>query len=225
VSLSGYATAHETGSGLTLAKYEPRLPNWPEGLELKIAVIADIHARYPWMSGERIREIVDVANAQRRISPCCSATMSAPIRSFPVMCRQAPGSRGSKICWCDEPERTVLLADPIGRPAGAAAHARRSHGADDLTGAVREIRDAARAILLVHEPFFFPWVPDRIALTLAWPHARRAGQSSVPRGAGAPFSSAARRGSFMANTRKRMIVSGGLGTSYAPAPVLVRRKW
>ena len=32
---------------------------------------------------------------------------------------------------------------------------------------MREMDDDAPAILLVHEPYFFPWVPDRIALTLA----------------------------------------------------------
>jgi hypothetical protein len=47
LSLSGYATAYETGSALTLAEYAPRLPNWPNELELKVAVIADIHACYP----------------------------------------------------------------------------------------------------------------------------------------------------------------------------------
>ena len=65
VSLSGYATAYETGSALSLAEYSPRLPNWPQDLELKIAVVADIHACYPWMSEERVGDIVDLANAQK----------------------------------------------------------------------------------------------------------------------------------------------------------------
>ena len=65
LSLSGYATAYETGSALTLAEYAPPLRNWPEDLELKIAVIADIHACYPWMSEERVGDIVDLANAQK----------------------------------------------------------------------------------------------------------------------------------------------------------------
>ena len=65
LSLSGYATAYETGSALARTQYSPRLPNWPEDLELTIAVIADIHACYPWMSEERVGEIVDLANAQK----------------------------------------------------------------------------------------------------------------------------------------------------------------
>jgi predicted MPP superfamily phosphohydrolase len=65
LSFGGYATAFETGSALTLAEYAPRLNGWPDDLELRIAVIADIHACYPWMSEQRIGEIVDLANAQR----------------------------------------------------------------------------------------------------------------------------------------------------------------
>src|SRR6476620_11175366 len=65
LSLSGYATAYGRGSALTLAKYAPRLPNWPDDLELTIAVIADIHACYPWVSEERVGEIVDLAKAQK----------------------------------------------------------------------------------------------------------------------------------------------------------------
>jgi predicted MPP superfamily phosphohydrolase len=65
LSLTSYATAYETGSALTLANYAPKLPNWPEDLELTIAVIADIHACYPWMSEERVGDIVDLANAQK----------------------------------------------------------------------------------------------------------------------------------------------------------------
>ena len=65
LSLSGYATAYETGSALTLTEYAPRLRNWPDDLELKIAVIADIHACYPWMSEGRVGDIVDLANAQK----------------------------------------------------------------------------------------------------------------------------------------------------------------
>jgi uncharacterized protein len=62
---AGYATAYETGGALALTSYAPIVPGWPEDLELKIAVIADIHACYPWMSEERVRDIVDLANAQK----------------------------------------------------------------------------------------------------------------------------------------------------------------
>jgi uncharacterized protein len=43
--------------------YRPKLPGWPQDLELKIAVLADLHACNPWMGLDRIRRIVEVTNA------------------------------------------------------------------------------------------------------------------------------------------------------------------
>jgi len=63
-SFAGYATAFEAGSALALTSYTLTPPRWPADLPLRIAVIADIHACYPWMSDERIGDIVDLANAQ-----------------------------------------------------------------------------------------------------------------------------------------------------------------
>ena len=48
---------------LRVARYDIAPPQWPAGLPLKIAVIADLHACDPWMSLERIEAIVDRANA------------------------------------------------------------------------------------------------------------------------------------------------------------------
>ena len=64
-AFTGYATAYETGSALALTSYSLTPPRWPADLPLRIVVIADIHACYPWMSEERVGEIVDLANAQR----------------------------------------------------------------------------------------------------------------------------------------------------------------
>ena len=80
----------------------------------------------------------------------------------------------------------------------------------------------APAILLVHEPYFFPWVPDRIALTLAG--HMHGGQVNLPI-IGPPVSLLKRRsGKYIygeyALGEKRMIVSGGLGTSLAPVRIL-----
>jgi uncharacterized protein len=99
---------------------------------------------------------------------------------------------------------------------------RHGRGADDLPAAMREVCDDAPAILLVHEPYFFPWVPDRIALTLAG--HMHGGQVNLPI-IGPPFSLLKRRsgkyiyGEYAAGERQ-MIVSGGLGTSIAPVRFL-----
>jgi predicted MPP superfamily phosphohydrolase len=57
----GYALAEPWGMGVTHYRVSP--PNWPAGLSLKLAVIADLHACDPWMSLERIRSIVAQTNA------------------------------------------------------------------------------------------------------------------------------------------------------------------
>jgi uncharacterized protein len=96
------------------------------------------------------------------------------------------------------------------------------HGAADLPAAMRTIDDGAPAILLVHEPYFFPWVPDRFALTLAG--HMHGGQVNLPI-IGPPVSLLKRRsGKYIygeyALAEKRIIVSGGLGTSLAPVRIL-----
>ena len=48
---------------LKIARYELEPERWPQGLELSIAALADIHACEPWMGPERIRSIVETTNA------------------------------------------------------------------------------------------------------------------------------------------------------------------
>jgi uncharacterized protein len=269
LALSGYATAYETGSALTLAKYAPQLSNWPEDLELKIAVIADIHACYPWMSEERVGEIVDLANAQkpdltvllgdyvcthRLVSGYVPpgawaeqlARLEAPLGVYAILGNhdwwsaaiptEPPDSSRSvrrALAEAGVPllENQSVRLSQRGRPfwliglgdlLARVPNPPRGHGAADLPAAMRAINDDAPAILLVHEPHFFPWVPDRIALTLAG-HTH-GGQVNVPI-LGPPVSLLKRRawkyiyGEYALGER-RMIVSGGLGTSLAPVRIL-----
>ena len=269
LSLSGYATAYETGSALALAEYAPRPPNWPEELELRIAVVADIHACYPWMSEERIGGIVDVANAQKPdltvllgdyvcTHPFVSgyvrpgawaeqlARLEAPLGVYAILGNHdwwsaaiptdpPDGSRSVRraLATAGVPllENQAVRLSLRGRPfwliglgdlLAKVPHPRRGHGADDLWAAMREIDDDAPAILLVHEPYFFPWVPDRIALTLSG--HMHGGQVNLPV-IGSPVRLLkARSARYIygeyALGQRRMIVSGGLGTSYAPVRVL-----
>lgn len=62
MTLGSYAFAVEPLYRLQTTYYRPQLPNWPKDLNLRIAVIADIHACKPWMSVERIRYIVQETN-------------------------------------------------------------------------------------------------------------------------------------------------------------------
>jgi uncharacterized protein len=48
---------------LRVARYHVSPPKWPAALQLRIAAIADLHACDPWMSLDRIQEIVARTNA------------------------------------------------------------------------------------------------------------------------------------------------------------------
>ena len=97
-----------------------------------------------------------------------------------------------------------------------------THGSDDLGRALREINNDAPAILLAHEPFIFPKVPDRVALTLCG-HTH-GGQVRLPI-VGAPFiptMHGVKRYAYglYSEGARRLVVSAGLGTSQLPVRFL-----
>ncbi len=62
MALGSYAFAIEPLYSLKTTYYRPQLPNWPVNLNLRVAILADIHACKPWMTAERIRYIVKETN-------------------------------------------------------------------------------------------------------------------------------------------------------------------
>ena len=61
-STTAYGFGIEPVLRLRVARYDISPPQWPAAFQLKIAVIADLHACDPWMSLERIEAIVDRTN-------------------------------------------------------------------------------------------------------------------------------------------------------------------
>ena len=61
VGLGGYALAEPFRLSVTRYAVKPR--NWPRGLSLRIGVVADLHVCEPWISLERVRQIVARTNA------------------------------------------------------------------------------------------------------------------------------------------------------------------
>jgi predicted MPP superfamily phosphohydrolase len=59
---AAYGVAVEPMLAPRITRYELTPDRWPAGLDLTIAVIADIHACDPWMTVERIRSIVSTTN-------------------------------------------------------------------------------------------------------------------------------------------------------------------
>ncbi len=265
VGLGAYASVVEAGSELVLTSYAIAPPLWPQGMALKIAVIADIHACYPWMSDERVGAIVDLANVQKPdltvllgdyvcthrfvtgyVPPAAwaqqLARLQAPLGVYSILGNhdwwsaaiptEPPDNaqsvrkalldagvpvlenRALRLSQRGKPFWLIGLGDQIAHNN----HHRGGHGEDDLTGSLREVRDSAPVILLAHEPFVFHRVPDRVALTLSG-HTH-GGQVNFPL-IGAALAPTWGNGKqyiygLYQEGRRQLIVSGGLGTSYAP---------
>jgi len=62
-SSAAYGVGVEPLLRLRVARYHVTPPRWPAGFELKLAVIADLHACDPWMSPAHIEAIVERTNA------------------------------------------------------------------------------------------------------------------------------------------------------------------
>ena len=58
----GYAFGYEPFYRLNVQSYALTPPGWPPSLNLRIAALSDIHASDPFMTAERIREIVSRTN-------------------------------------------------------------------------------------------------------------------------------------------------------------------
>jgi hypothetical protein len=60
---AGYAFGYGPMQAPRIARYQLTPRGWPKGYRLRIAMLSDIHAVEPWMSAERLRGIVESANA------------------------------------------------------------------------------------------------------------------------------------------------------------------
>ena len=60
--LTAYGLVGEPFFRLRTTRYAITPPNWPAGLKLRLAIVADLHACDPWMRGDRVADIVDRTN-------------------------------------------------------------------------------------------------------------------------------------------------------------------
>lgn len=58
-----YSVAIEPNYAVDVVRYAVSPPNWSQGLSLRVAVIADLHACEPWMPVARIEKIARLANS------------------------------------------------------------------------------------------------------------------------------------------------------------------
>ena len=111
----------------TVTRYRPRLPNWPQSLRLRIAVVADIHACEPWMGLDRVGRIVADTNA---LAPDLILLLGDYMAHHRFVSRSIPAPDWAKVLaglkaplgvhailgnhdWWDDPEAQKLGRGPV----------------------------------------------------------------------------------------------------------------
>jgi predicted MPP superfamily phosphohydrolase len=93
----------------------------------------------------------------------------------------------------------------------------RTRGADDLGGTLRDVGDEAPVLMLAHEPFVFPRMPERVSLTLCG-HTH-GGQINLPLIGRPIVVSRHYIYGHMIEQGRHLIISGGLGESGIPVRI------
>ena len=116
---------------LRVARYHISPPQWPAGLKLRIAAIADLHACDPWMSLDHVQAIVERTNA---LKPDIVVMLGDYVAGHRKVTRFIPDAEWAAV---------------LGRPEGAA---RRARGARQSRLVGRQGSAARRAGIAVRRP-------------------------------------------------------------------------
>jgi uncharacterized protein len=184
-------------SRLVLRETRITLPSWPANLKgLRIAVISDLHAGSPFITLDKIHQIVEMTNAARPdliLLPGDFVIGGMPGGSFmepEVIAQALKGLRarfgvfatlGNHDWWyngqrvkksLENAGVTVLENDSamIERDAAAicvVGIGDKWEGNPDIASALARVGDGAPIIALTHNPDIFPSIPARVALTIA----------------------------------------------------------
>jgi uncharacterized protein len=231
-----------------------QLPRWPEALNgLRLGLLSDLHAGAPYANLGAIARAVERLNAEApdamlllgdyidahplwggRIAPEAIArelgALRSPLGTFAVLGNHDWKQAGDRM-WTalqnagiEVLENRVLHTGDI-YVAGLADLRRRR---PDLPGTLAGVPAGAPVVLLAHDPDVFPYVPDRIALTLSG-HTH-GGQIAIPvlRRLAIPSRYGERyaRG-HVVEAGRHLYITSGLGTSglplrmFAPPEVVV----
>lgn len=173
---SGYALGVEPWRH-RIVRYRPRVPNWPDALKLRVALIADVHACEPWMDVERVEEIVADTNklkpdlvlllgdymaqhrfVRRPVPPAAWAGVLARLRA-PLGVHAILGNHD----WWDDPDTMMRGRGPI-----RARRALEAAGIPVYENDVRRLSKDGRS-------FWLAGLGDQLAVRVRegnWPHRR-----------------------------------------------------
>jgi hypothetical protein len=207
VSLALWAFVIEP-SRLVLRETRITLPSWPTGLKgLRVAVISDLHAGSPYITIEKIHQIVETTNAASPdlvLLPGDFVIQGVKGGSFmepEVMASALKGLRarfgvfatlgnhdwwynGSRVKSALENvgitalENDAAMIERGGAAIWIAGIGDKWEGKPDTALALAKVNDSAPIVALTHNPDIFPSIPARVALTIAG-HTH-GGQVSLP---------------------------------------------
>jgi predicted MPP superfamily phosphohydrolase len=223
------------------------LPRWPAALDgVRVGVLSDLHAGAPHAGPKAIARAVERLNAEApdailllgdyvdahplwggRVAPADVArelgALRAPNGVFAVLGNH-DWKQGGHAMWRALEDAGIEVLENHAARAGdyfVAGLADLRNRRPDLPTALAGVPDDAPVILLSHDPDVFPYVPDRIALTLSG-HLH-GGQMAIPvlRRPAMPSRYGERyaRGHVVEQDR-HLYVSSGLGTSGLPLRLL-----
>ena len=223
------------------------LTRWPAALDgLRLGVLSDIHAGAPHVGTNAIARAVEALNAERpeimlllgdfidahvlwggRVPPRDVArelsALSAPLGTFAVLGNHDWKQAGHEM-WRALEDAGIVVLENRAVAAGdlyVAGLADLRLRRPDLPGALAGVPADAPVVLLAHDPDVFPFVPERVALTLSG-HLH-GGQVAIPvlRRPAIPSHYGERyvRGHVVEDGR-HLYVSSGLGTSGLPLRLL-----
>ncbi len=219
-SSAAYGVGVEPLLRLNVARYHITPPRWPVGFELKLAVIADLHACDPWMSPAHIEAIVARTNA---LNADAVVMLGDYVAGHRYMVRRALEAAGIPVYENDVARLTkgrhavwlAGLGDQLAFLPARRYRTIRRIGVDDLDATLAKVTDHAPVILLAHEPDIAARVPGRVALQLSGHthggQVRLFGWSPV-----VPSRYGNRLAYGHAKFNCDVIVSGGLGCSIMP---------
>jgi predicted MPP superfamily phosphohydrolase len=224
------------------------LPRWPAALDgVRLGIVSDFHAGVPHAGRAAIARAVERINDERpdvalllgdfldanpiwggRLAPELVArevaALQAPLGTIAVLGNHDWRRSGDGMWRALVAEGVTVLENASARTgeffvAGLAdVRSRRP----DLPGALSQVPHDAPVILLAHDPDVFPYVPERVALTLSG-HTH-GGQIAIPRlrsmAIPSRYGERYARGHIVEQGR-HLFVSSGLGTSGLPLRALV----
>jgi len=184
-------------SRLVLRETRITLPSWPENLKgLRIAVISDLHAGSPFITLDKIHQIVEMTNAARpdlillpgdfviqgvpggkfmepEVTASALKGLRARFKVFATLGNHDWWYNGQRVKKSLETagitvlENDAAMIERDGVAIWVVGISDKWEGKPDIASALARVNDSAPIIALTHNPDIFPSIPARVALTIA----------------------------------------------------------